>query len=209
MGFPCHCPKLLGNRRVEALCILPPAPPSGKGAEDVLLEMVPEPGFSVCRLDPFHPKTGSTALRRDHRGLTVGREAFPENHVPPEGQSEQEPIAKCLDDSWNLGTVEWLWRGNTNDMRAPGQTVPGRAGDPWDTAISSLPNWTTTLGLKTRTQHPGRAVMGQCWPRTYTPHCTWTPTTVTGRDVHTHSLAITLTWRPFLGIKDTCSGLPT
>lgn len=64
----------------------------------MLLEMVPEPGFSACRLDPFHPNTGSTALRRDHRGLTVGREALPEKHVPPEGQSEQEPTAKCLGD---------------------------------------------------------------------------------------------------------------
>lgn len=194
MGFPCHCPEVLRNRRgwgpvhPSSSCF-----PTGQGNRGCAVRNGAEPGLSVCRLEPFHPKKGSTTLRRDRRGLTVGREVFPEKRVPPEGQSEQEPRAKCLGDFWKLGTVEWQWRGSTNDMTAPGQIGTGRAGDPWDIAISSFPNWktwTTTLGLKTRTQHPGRAVMGQCWPRAQTPHCAWTPTMATGNDVHTRSYAV-------------------
>ena len=89
-------------------------------------------------------------------------------------------------------------------MRAPGQTGPGRAADPWDIAISSFPNWTSwtiTLGIKTRTQHPGRAVMGQCGPHARTPHCAWTPTTVTGNAVHTRSRAIAQADDPSYALK--------
>ena len=60
------------------------------------LEMVPEPGFPGHRTGSFHPMKGTKALRKDHRALAVGRQSFPEERVPPEGRTKQEPIANHL-----------------------------------------------------------------------------------------------------------------
>lgn len=98
------------------------SPQPGKGREDVSLEMVPEPGFPGHRPDSFHPMKGTKALRQDHRGLAVGRQSFPEERVPPEGRTEQEPRANHLviPENW----AQW------DDMRAPEEMPPWRAGAP-------------------------------------------------------------------------------